>query len=73
MITKEFLIESVREMNRDKPEGWREKIKEYLRMLREMEDPFRDLEYRGGESTGRRYTAPNKAPRHDDYSERSAP
>lgn len=51
---KAFLLAEIERLKKEKPPHWKGDIREILRALARAEDPFREHEYHGNESAGRR-------------------
>jgi hypothetical protein len=60
-MTKAEILERIEHLKQTKPDGWKGDVREWLRELARMEDPFREHVYCGSEFKGRRARPPNRS------------
>lgn len=54
MCRKEDILAAIENLKHEKPDGWKRDARRLVRMLADLEDPFRDSVRCGDERTGRR-------------------
>lgn len=74
---KAKLLEEIDALKRDKPEGWKQKVRAVCRQLAELEGSFereRAIKYPVSEMRGRHARLPwHTGPDHDSFTDRSFP
>lgn len=61
--SKQFHLDEIERLKREKPEGWRRTARYHLNDLKLIDDPFGEHEYHGTERLGRKAKTSNaKAP-----------
>ena len=62
MTKKEFILQEIETLKREKPEHWKGTVRYYLRDLAQLADPFAEHVYRSTEAKGRHSLPPHIKP-----------